>query len=562
MSEFRQSRRLGELMLESGLISKKQLDDVLEYQKQVGLRLGEALVEKGVINERQLISMLEYHFHVSFIDLTETPIQADAVNRVPEILSRTNKLIPVQIENNRLTIAMTDPLDLAAIEDVRRAAGMEVVAGIAMSRDIQSAIDRQYGKENAEKAMKDLNRDFAIEDLGSLEAQLATDVSNAPVVRLVNSIIQHAVRMDASDIHFEPLSDCLRVRFRVDGELQEIMRTSKAALSAVITRIKIIGQMDIAEKRVPQDGRVEANIDGVDIDMRLSVLPTVDGEKVAIRLLGRTGSLMSKVNLGFTPENLDRFDRIIKHPHGMVLICGPTGSGKTTTLYAALAELNRPNINIVTIEDPVEYHLDGVNQVQVNPKAGLTFASGLRSLLRQDPDIVLVGEIRDVETAEIAVRSAITGHLVFSTVHTNDAVTAVSRLMDMGIEPFLISSSIVGIVAQRLIRRICPHCRTSRAPDAAELALLRPYEPIQLQYGAGCQSCGFTGYHKRIAVHEVLMMTKDMRDLINHRAGIDALRLSAGHQGMINLRETCAKLVSDGITTMEEMLRVSYSVDE
>lgn len=560
-SEKKSVRRLGDLMLESGLISTKQLEEALETQKTTKRRIGDVLVEKGFISERQLVSVLEYHFHVPFIDLTETAIEKNAVNLIPESLAKRSRLIPVTLEDDALVVAMADPLDLAAVEEIRRISGHDIKVGISLQKDIQVAIDRHYGKESAEKAVQDLNRDFSMEDLTSLEAQLANDVSNAPVVRLVNSMIQHAIRLDASDIHIEPLEDKIRVRYRVDGELQEIMSTSKGALSAIVTRIKIMGGMDIAEKRVPQDGRVETTIDGIAVDMRLSVLPTVDGEKIVIRLLGRGNTLLSKSQLGFTDENLTMFDAIIKNPHGIILICGPTGSGKTTTLYTALAELNKAEINIVTVEDPVEYRLNGVNQVQVNTKAGLTFAAGLRSILRQDPDIILIGEIRDSETAQIAVRSAITGHLVLSTIHTNDAVSSISRLVDMGIEPYLLSSSMVGVIAQRLVRRICPKCKTSYRPDHNEMMLLKLREPTPLHRGAGCQACNFTGYSKRIAIHEIVQVNKDMRELINRRATLDQMKAAASRYGTITLRDNCVKLVLEGITTTDELLRVTYSLD-
>ena len=560
-SEKKTVRRLGDLMLESGLISNKQLDEALEVQKTTKKRIGDILVEKGYVSERQLVSVLEYHFHVPFVDLSETPIQDAAINLISENLAKRSRLIPFSLDDGVLSVAMADPLDLGAVEDVKRTSGKEIKVCIAMAKDIQMAIDRHYGRESAEKAVQDLNKDFSIEDLTSLEALIANDVSNAPVVRLVSSIIQHAIRLSASDIHIEPLEDKIRVRFRVDGELQEVMNTAKAALSAIVTRIKIMGGMDIAEKRIPQDGRVETTIDGQAVDMRLSILPTVDGEKIVIRLLGRSDTLMSKEQLGFTPENLVMFDSIIKNPNGIILICGPTGSGKTTTLYTALAELNKVNINIVTVEDPVEYRLNGVNQVQVNVKAGMTFASGLRSILRQDPDIILIGEIRDAETAQIAVRSAITGHLVLSTIHTNDAVASISRLVDMGIEPYLLSSSIVGVIAQRLIRRICPKCKTSYRPDHNEMLLLKLREPQPLFKGAGCQACNFTGYSKRIAIHEIVQVNKDMRELINRRATLDQMRTAATRYGTITLRENCVKLVLEGTTTTDELLRVTYSLD-
>jgi type IV pilus assembly protein PilB len=339
------------------------------------------------------------------------------------------------------------------------------------------------------------------------------------------------------------------------------MKASKTAHPAVVTRIKIMGQMDIAEKRVPQDGRVETIIDDKEIDLRLSILPTVNGEKVVIRLLGRANSSITKTQIGFTPENLVLFDKIIKSPHGIILVSGPTGSGKTTTLYAVLKELNKITSNIITVEDPVEYRLDGISQVQVNTKAGLTFAAGLRSILRQDPDIIMIGEIRDSETAQIAIRAAITGHLVLSTIHTNDAASSIARLIDMGIDSYLVSSSVIGVTAQRLVRKICTRCKTSYRPDHAEMMLLKLKEPQNLFKGTGCPVCNYTGYSKRTAIHEILVVTKEIRELIDRKATIDQIRQIAVKTGTTLLRDNCVKLVLDGITTTEELLKVTYSVD-
>ena len=387
------------------------------------------------------------------------------------------------------------------------------------------------------------------------------EVNNAPVVRFVDSIIQHAIRTRASDIHIEPYEKNIRIRFRIDGELQEIMTSSKRAHSAIVTRIKILGRMDIAEKRLPQDGRVEMHVDNKDVDLRISILPTVYGEKIVIRLLDRSSTILTKSQLGFSEENIKMFDKIIRSPNGIILVTGPTGSGKTTTLYAVLQELNKVSRNIITVEDPVEYRLDGVNQVQVNVKAGLTFANGLRSILRQDPDIIMIGEIRDSETAEIAVRAAITGHLVLSTMHTNDSASTVSRLVDMGIEPYLVSSSVVGVVAQRLVKKICINCKQEYKPTHSERDLLHLADGDILSRGAGCSICGNTGYRGRTAIHEVMLVTREIRELIDHRASIDELRTAAAKYGTITLRDSCSRLVRKGITTSDEMLKVTYSLE-
>ena len=416
-------------------------------------------------------------------------------------------------------------------------------------------------KEGEEKAVEEFKKEFDIDQIVESENEQLSDIDNAPVVRLINSIIQHAMRLRASDIHIEPYEKTLRFRFRVDGELQEIMTSSRAAHSAVITRIKIMGKMDIAEKRVPQDGRVEMTIDNEAIDMRISVLPTVYGEKIVIRLLGRNDMLMSKEKLGFTETNIVLFDKLVHSTNGIILVTGPTGSGKTTTLYAVLRELNQINRNIITVEDPVEYRLEGVNQVQVNQKAGMTFASGLRSILRQDPDIIMIGEIRDTETAQIAVRAAITGHLVLSTMHTNDSASTVSRMVDMGVEPYLVSSSVVGVTAQRLVRRICPNCKTGYTSERKDMELLRIREPMTLYRGAGCSTCNYTGYRGRIAIHEIMLVNSQIRELIDRRASIDHIRNISTKHGTSTLRDNAIELVCNGVTTIDELLKVTYSIE-
>lgn len=554
-------RKLGQLLIESEIITQKQLDDALEIQKTTSKKLGQTLIDMKWISEKQLLKVLEYQYHIPYYDLGETPIDPLAASLVNEGLVRKHILIPIKKENNVLIVAMADPLDFYAIDDVKRATRLEVKPAISTSSDIINAIERYYGKESAEKAIEELKQTYDLVDLTGIDDQFGDEVTNAPVVRLVNSVIQHAIKTDASDIHIEPSENEMRIRFRIDGQLQEAMKTSKSAHQAIVTRIKIMGQMDIAEKRLPQDGRIEVNIDGINVDLRLSVLPTVHGEKIVIRVLGLKNSTYTKAEIGFTPENMELFERIVKSPNGIILVSGPTGSGKTTTLYAVMRELNKPNVNIITVEDPVEYRMPGISQVQVNTKAGLTFAAGLRSILRQDPDIIMIGEIRDSETAQIAIRSAITGHLVLSTIHTNDAASSIVRLVDMGVESYLVSSAVVGLMAQRLVRKICPKCKVSYRPEHDAMMLLKLHETQPIYKGTGCPACNYTGYSGRTAIHEVIPVNKDIRDLVNRRVPSDQIRHMAGRFGYVSLRDTCIKLVLEGVTTMEELIKVTYSIE-
>lgn len=554
-------KALGQLLVESGIISDEQLKQALEAQKSSGKRLGESLIDLDIVSERQILEVLEYQLKIPFVDLNKYDIDQNCPLLINEALARKHSILPVRRENNDLIIAMSDPLNLQAQDDVRIFTGMTVKPLMATSNDVLAFIDRFYSREGAEKAVEDFKKEIDFAQIKDSDQDALSDVSNAPVVRLVNSVIQHAIRSRASDIHIEPFDKHLRIRFRVDGELLEIMKSAKAAHAAIVTRIKIMGKMDIAEKRIPQDGRVEMSLDGKDVDLRISILPTVYGEKIVIRLLGRSDLVMTKEQLGFSESNIVLFDGIIKSTNGIILVTGPTGSGKTTTLYAVLKELNKINKNIITVEDPVEYRLEGINQVQVNTKAGLTFANGLRSILRQDPDIIMIGEIRDGETAQIAVRAAITGHLVLSTMHTNDAASTVSRLVDMGVEPYLVSSSVVGVTAQRLLRRICPECKTSYQSDRAEMEVLRLREPITLYRGNGCSNCNHTGYRGRIAIHEIMQVTGQIRDLIDKKASMDHIRNIASKQGTTTLRDNSVELVRKGVTTVEELLKVTYSIE-
>ncbi len=556
------NKKLGELLVDIGAINEDQLQEALRVAKLKGDVLGETLLDLGFIDEKTLCKGLEYIYHLPYVDLTNVSIDNETIAMVPENIAKKSFLIPIKKEGNILSIVMFDPLNFYAIDDVKNSTNMHVsVAGIASRRSILSAIDRYYGGEIAEKAFEDLRREYSNINLSDLSDISSSEVANAPVVRLINSILQRAVKSNVSDIHIEPMDDMLKIRFRIDGQLQEVMTSSMSAHSAIVTRIKIMGQMNIAEKRVPQDGRVDTTVDGKQIDLRISVLPTVYGEKIVIRILGGSMGIMDRSQLGFSEANSILFDKITKNPNGILLVSGPTGSGKTTTLYSLLKDFNKPNVNIITVEDPVEYRLEGINQVQVNVKAGLTFANGLRSILRQDPDIIMIGEIRDTETAEIAIRASITGHLVLSTIHTNDAASSVVRLIDMGIEPFLVASSLVGVVAQRLVRNICPRCKTAYRPTHSEMMMLSMKEPLPIYKGEGCPYCNFTGYKGRSGIHEILAVTKEVRELINRRASIDQIQQLGVRQGTQTLKETCTNLVLSGVTTIEELLKVTYSLD-
>ncbi len=560
----RRKKGLGEILVDAGVITRIQLDEALSKQKIKGKRLGELLIEEGIINEQELIEALEYQLKIPYIDFAIHSINPEVPRLIGESLARRHTLIPVDKKGNQLTVAMADPLNLYAIDDVNIATGLNIRPALALRSHIQSAIDRYYGKESAEKAVEDFTREIGLEQISDIqieEEEILNEINSAPVVRLVDSIIQHAIRTRASDIHIEPHEKILRIRFRIDGELQEIMTSSKTAHSSIVTRIKILGKMNIAEKRIPQDGRVEMQIDNKEVDLRISVIPTVYGEKVVLRLLDRSSTILSKAQLGFNEDNINMFNKLIQSPNGIILVTGPTGSGKTTTLYAVLQELNKVNRNIITIEDPVEYRLDGINQMQVNVKTGLTFASCLRSIFRQDPDIIMIGEIRDAETAEIAVRAAITGHLVLSTIHTNDSSSTITRLIDMGVEPYLVSSSVVGVVAQRLVKKICTNCKIGYKPSLSERNLIGMKENQMLYKGEGCSLCGNTGYSGRTAIHEILLMTRELREMVGRHASLDEIRSTSAKYGTTTLKQNCGQLVLAGITTTDEMLKVTYSLE-
>ncbi|MBP2660556.1 MAG: type secretion system protein [Firmicutes bacterium] len=501
---------------------------------------------------------LKTRFGIPQIDLSSICVKPELAELIPATLAERHQVIPVKIAGNKIILAMTDPTNFYAIDDIRMVSGFDVEPVIAAEKDILRAIRECYGVQDlVEKAINKMRP----EDI-RLTAKLQT-ADDAPIIGLVNSLMDQAIKDMASDIHIEPQDTSLRVRFRIDGMLREIGSFPREIHPAIVARIKIISDMDIAEKRIPQDGRIKIKGVESDIDIRVSTLPTIMGEKVVMRLLDQQTVILDINKLGFSTENSKNYHKIYSQSYGMVLVTGPTGSGKTTTLYSTLNQVNSPSQNIITLEDPVEYRIGGVNQVQVHPKAGLTFASGLRSALRQDPNVLLVGEIRDSETADIAIRAALTGHLVFSTLHTNDAAGTITRLLDMDVEPFLVASSVLGVVAQRLVRTLCPKCRESYilSTDALERLFLgvEPDVPIRLHQGAGCAYCNHTGYQGRMAIHEVMPITSQIREAINRRASSDEICNIAIAQGMITMRQDGIEKARTGLTDVKEIMRVAYA---
>ena len=566
-------RRLGELLLAAGTITQEELDRGLELQKTQKGRLGEVLIANNIITEDQLIEALQMQLGIEYVDLSKINIPTELASTVPKNIAKQYQVVPVRQKKDELYLAMADPLNFYAIEEVRKAVRKKVVPMVAHAAQVERAIQVLYGNEGAARAIEEMKReqasgqgnDTAVQDSSFVSNQLDDSVNNAPTIRLVNSIIERAINERASDIHLEPHETEMVVRMRIDGLMRTILTVPKDLQSSVISRIKIMSGLDISERRIPQDGRFNVRVRDKDIDLRISTLPTVYGEKIVARLLDKSGGKLNKDNIGLSGHDMETFEKMIKCRSGVLLIVGPTGSGKSTTMYAMIGELNKPEVNMVTLEDPVEYNIDGVNQVPINEKTGMTFANGLRAILRQDPDIIGVGEIRDGETAEIAMRSAITGHVVISTIHTNDAVGTIERLEDIGVEPYLVSSALRGVISQRLVRRICPRCRTAYTPDEDELADLGlpNEEGVQFYKGAGCPECFDTGYHGRIAVFEMLIITGRVRRMIAEgasRGEIEA-ELKKPESGFVSLRENALRLVREGVTTSSELLRVISEED-
>lgn len=551
-------KRLGDLLVDAGKITKEQLKTELEKQRLTGIKLGELLVKDKILSEEDIIDVLEFQLGIQRVYLDMIQLDRNAVRAIPESLAIKYSLIAIGFEGNKIKVSMVDPLNLFAIDDVHIATGKEVITFISSKTDIEKAIGNYYSTEYVEKAAEELSKASKKEEQEDIEE--LDDVKNAPVVKLIDSIIKNAIKAKASDIHIEPFQNYIKIRYRIDGALQEVLRTPKDTASSLVARIKILASLDIAEKRLPQDGRIITKVEESQVDLRVSVLPTIFGEKVVIRILLRDNFLIGKDKLGMEANEIEKLERIIKSPYGIILVTGPTGSGKSTTLYTILGELNKTNTNIITVEDPVEYMMDGVNQVNVNTKAGLSFASGLRAILRQDPDIVMIGEIRDGETAEIAVRAAITGHLVLSTMHTNDAASSIIRLEDMGIESYLVAASISGIVAQRLVKKICPKCKESYIASDFEKNMLgvNVYEELVLHRGVGCNYCNNTGYYGRQGIYEIIEITKEHRDLIQNNESSEKIRELSIKNGTKSLKNACATLVIKGETTIEELAKVAF----
>jgi len=560
-------KRLGEILIAGGVISPTHLEEALAMQKSLGLRLGEVLIKQGLVTEEDILRTMQSQLGLPSIDLSRLVVPEQVLKLLPENVVRKYTVLPVEMSNAQLLVAMSDPTDYFAIDDLRLASGMMIKPCLAKKGDILLAIDRFYGRSGAEKAAREYAKKMGVTSV-AMSSQTSLSVSegedgdeeSTPIIKFLNTIIENAVNNRASDIHIEPIDEELRVRFRIDGVLREIMLTPISMANPVVSRVKIMADLNITERRLPQDGRISYLVGGKMIDLRVSTTPTMYGEKVVLRILDKSTVILEKEALGLYGKDLKTFEDLISRPYGIVLVTGPTGSGKTTTLYTALQELNVPEKNIVTLEDPVEFNFRGVNQMQVNPKAGLTFAAGLRSILRQDPDIIMVGEMRDNETAQIAVRSALTGHLVLSTIHTNDAASSITRLIDMEIEPFLLSASILGIISQRLVRRICPQCALQYEASQLEHKLLEiPTETkLLIKKGQGCPYCNKSGYKGRIAVFEIMPIMTGHRQLIDRRATADELRNYAIEQGMTTLKHSAIRLVLEGVTTVDELLRVTY----
>lgn len=562
IGSFNRRLRLGDLLIEYGVITKEQLQEGLKIQKETGIKIGEALIKLGYLTNQNINEVLEYQLGIPFIRIEEYDIEVNATKTITEEMARKHLLIPVKQTDTEVYIAMADPLNIFAIDDVKIFSGKEVIPLLAEDAQIQKAIEMYYGSEKAMLAAEQFKQERALDlDKTSDNTEESEDsLKSAPIVKLVNTMMEQAVRYRASDIHIEPYEDYVRVRFRVDGDLKQMFEYDATLLSAIVARVKILGEMDIAEKRKPQDGRVSIIVDKIAYDIRISSLPTVYGEKIVMRINNKDSFNKGKTQLGFFSDDLEKFENILSNPYGIILVTGPTGSGKSTTLYTVLNEINKENINIVTVEDPVESQIKGINQVQINTKAGLTFASTLRSILRQDPDVIMIGEIRDAETAEIAVKSSITGHLVVSTLHTNDAASAIIRLIDMGIEPFLLGASVVGIIAQRLVRKLCSRCKKPYHASDYEKKILGADESkdLELYSSKGCHLCNESGYSGRIGVYEIMPITDKLRASIASCSHGNEIREIALLEGLNTLKKNASRLVLNGTTTIEEMLRIAY----
>jgi len=549
---------MGRILVEAGLLSEAQLERALQQQKETGERLGRVIMRMGLASQDDIARAIAKQLGIDFVNLADVLLEEDVLLRIPEHIARRHHVIPIAADDSSLVVGMEDPLDVVALDDLRKLTGLEIRPVVITPDAFQRALS-QY-PVGVDQTLAEIRPAETYEEEVATE-RLRAVAEDAPIVRLANQVIVQAIRQGASDIHVEPQEQRVRIRYRIDGALYSVMTPPKHVQAALVSRIKIMAGMNIAERRVPQDGRIEMRVDNRDIDLRVSTIPTVFGEKVVMRILDKQGAFVGIEKLGLLPEDHQRFERIITRPHGIILLTGPTGSGKTTTLYAILNRLNKVEVNITTIEDPVEYQLPGIAQVQINPKAGLTFATGLRAFLRQDPDIIMVGEIRDEETARIAIHASLTGHLVLSTLHTNDAPGAVTRLVDMGIEPFLVSSSVIGVIAQRLVRVLCQHCKQSYTPTPEMLKRvgLADLTPVPTFYRAtGCEYCSNIGYRGRTGLFEIMPVDDVIKGLIVDRAPSGRIKEAAIAAGMRTLQVDGLAKVLNGTTSLEEVLRVVF----
>ena len=559
-------KRIGDMLIEENLITQEQLDKALKLAKESGKKIGETLVENGMTTDADIMNSLSRQLSIAIVSLIGVKIPEEMIGLVDAEVLRKHRMVPLgyfQGNMNVIQLAMVDPMDMTAIDDFTIITNLQVEPVLALPNEIMLTLDRYFGNhETMEAAQKYADERKKIEK-AQQDTEYEDSVSSSPIVKIVNSMIEQAARQRASDIHIEALEQMVRVRFRIDGSLYEKFTYDIHLLPAIIARLKIIGGMDISEKRKPQDGRITYVVDHVEYDIRASILPTVYGEKCVMRLAQKKMLTKDKSELGFNEMEMKQFDNILKNPNGIILVTGPTGSGKSTTLYTALSELNKEDVNIITVEDPVEANIDGINQVQTNVKAELTFASALRSILRQDPDIIMIGEIRDTETAQIAVQASITGHLVVSTLHTNSSASTLTRLMDMGIESYLLADSMVGVIAQRLVRRLCPHCKKPYEADEDEKKLLgvNPEESVTIYKPCGCELCSGIGYKGRIGVYEIMTITPAIRRVISKRGSAEEIKDVALSEGMHTLRMSASRMVMEGITSFSEMIKVSFDND-
>lgn len=558
------NERIGDYLVNQGLITSEQLQKVLEAQRAANgaKKFGDVVVELGFMSEVNFAKALAGNLRVSYVDLDNIDINTEAVQLVPEALARKHTVIAINVQGKRLTVATNDPVNFIVLEDIKVSTGMDTVPVLATTSAINKQIGRCYSMQNVDSVVGEIaamNNDLG--DMSDLDSESKDRVESAPIVKLATTIVENSYRADATDIHIEPFDKYTRIRIRVNGDLVELMNISSAVHSALTTRFKLISGMNIAEKRIPQDGRFTQTVDGTILDVRVSSLPMVHGEKIVIRILSTGQIALRKItDLGMSDYNYTLFESMLRVPHGVILVTGPTGSGKTTTLYAALGEIAKPNVNVVTVEDPVEKAIDGINQCQVNQKAGMTFAAALRSILRQDPDVVMIGEMRDTETADIGIRAAITGHLVLSTLHTNDAASTVVRLVDMGVASYMVATSLIGVIAQRLVKVLCPSCKKPRMSTPEENELMGIPNSIQIFEPCGCAECNNTGYRGRTAIHEIIHCTSKVSSIIAAGGGKEEIEKAAKEQGTKLLRDNASELVQAGETSIDELVRATYTV--